>query len=74
MAKQAIVVKTYKNESEYQKDANRMRAEGYEVQTMDQAERSGCMRWLLVGPLALVWKKHQITVTYRLAEQATDSG
>jgi len=68
MTKKQIVVKTYKNDKAYQKDANRMRGQGYEVQQMDQAERSGCLRWLLVGPLALVWKKHQITVTYRLTE------
>jgi len=63
-----IVVKTYRSKKQYQTDANKMRAQGYEVQTMDQAEKSGCLRWLLVGPLALVWKKHRITVTYRLTD------
>jgi len=64
----SVVVKTYNSDKAYQRDANKMRSKGYEVQTMDQAEKSGCLRWLLVGPLALVWKKHRITVTYRLSE------
>jgi len=64
---QQIVVKTYKNEKQYQRDANKMREKGYRIQSVEKSEKSGCLRWLLVGPLALVWKKHQITVTYELA-------
>ena len=63
-----ILVKTYNDEKRYQRDANRMRRKGYRVTDVTQAERSGCFRWLLVGPLALVWKKHTITVTYEREE------
>jgi len=63
-----IVVKTYKTEKAYQRDANRMRDKGYEIHNMDQSERMGCWRYLLFGPLALLWKPNVITVTYRLTE------
>ena len=64
--KKGIVIKRYKTEKEYQKDANKMRQNGYRIQDVAKAERSGCLRWLLVGPIALVWKKHEMTVTYEL--------
>jgi len=63
-----IVIKTYRSDREYQKDANKMLRKGYEIQETDQTERAGLFRWLLVGPLALAWKKHRITVTYRLKD------
>lgn len=61
-----IVVKTYKNEKEYQKDATKMQKKGYAIQNMDQSRKTGCMRWLLVGPFALAWQHREITVTYTL--------
>lgn len=66
-----IVIKKYSNEAEYQKDANKMRLRGYRIQTAAKSERSGCLRWILVGPLALVWKKHEMTVTYELEDSET---
>ena len=66
MSKKQIVVKTYRNDKEFQRDANKMKARGYRINNTSQSERSGCFKWLLVGPLALVWKKHEITVIYEL--------
>lgn len=59
-------VRTYGSQTEFQRDANRMGAEGWRVtSTMDQQQRSGCMRMMTLGLFALVWKpKAKIVVTY----------
>lgn len=72
MAKQALVVKRYKNEGEYQKDANKMLKQGYEVQTViSEQPRSGCMRFIALGGIgALVFKPKPVqVVTYRLTQK-----
>lgn len=68
MAKQAIVIKRYKNDKEYQKDANKMGKKGYEVQSVTSEQpRSGCARWLTIGIFAAIFKpKPVLVVTYRL--------
>lgn len=62
--KKSVVVKKYKSEKQYQKDANRMRKKGYRIQDVVKVERGSVQRFLLVGPLALFWKRHDITATY----------
>lgn len=50
MAKQPIVVKRYKNETEYQDDANKMLKSGYAIQsTVNEQPRTGCMRFIMLG-------------------------
>lgn len=65
-----VVVKRYKSDKEYQKDATKMIGQGYEVaNTVSEDQRSGCMRWLMIGPLALIFKpKAKHVITYRLKE------
>lgn len=69
MAKKTIEVKRYKNEKEYQKDAGKMAAKGYEVQSVvSEQPRSGCGRMLTIGIFAAVFKpKPELVVTYRLS-------
>jgi tartrate dehydratase beta subunit/fumarate hydratase class I family protein len=67
---QAVVVKRYKDEGEYQKDANKMIGKGYEIQsTVNEQPRTGCMRFVMLGGIgALVFKPKPVkVVTYRLA-------
>ncbi|MDI9549466.1 MAG: hypothetical protein QM346_17880 [Chloroflexota bacterium] len=62
-----IIVKRYKSDSVYQRDAQKMRDQGYTVQSVTSEQpRSGCMRIILTGGLgALFWKpKPQLVVTY----------
>jgi hypothetical protein len=68
MAQQAIIVKRYKNEKLYQKDAAKMTKKGYEVQSVTSEQpRSGCARWMFIGIFAAIFKpKPELVVTYRL--------
>lgn len=70
MAKKAIEVKRYKDEKEYQKDANKMLAKGYEVQSViSEQPRSGCARWMTIGIFAAIFKPKPVqVVTYRLKQ------
>jgi hypothetical protein len=69
MAKKTIVVKRYKSDREYQRDAARMTRDGYVVQGITSEQpRSGCGRWLTIGVFALIFKpKPELVVTYALA-------
>jgi hypothetical protein len=71
-----IIVKRYKSQAAFQRDANRMRAKGYEVQdTTSEQPRGSCLRIVLgvltLGIFALLWKpKPVIVVTYRYTGQS----
>jgi hypothetical protein len=70
MAGKAVIVKRYQNEKEYQKDAGKMAAKGYEVASVvSEQPRSGCGRFVALGGIgALIFKpKPVLVVTYRLA-------
>lgn len=64
-----IFVKEYKSNSEYQKEANNLFQQGYEVvSSVDQSQRIGCARGCLLGLFSLVWRpKSKILVTYKKA-------
>lgn len=68
MAKKAIVVRRYKNEKEFQKDAVGLAKQGYEVQSVvSEQPRSGCARIMAIGFLAVMFKPRPVlVVTYRL--------
>jgi hypothetical protein len=61
-----VLVRVYKNQSEYQRDAQRLSVEGWRVVSVtEQEQRSGCIRIVLLWFLALLWKpKPRILVTY----------
>lgn len=63
------IVREYKSREAFQRDAAKMSADGYAVQTVtDQQQRSGCMRIMTLGLFALVWKpKAKLLVTYHRA-------
>ena len=63
----SVQVKEYKNVEEFNKDAQRVFKEGWEVQSQtERTQRPGCMRILLTGGMALVFPpKPTIVVTYR---------
>ena len=63
-----IVVKRYKTEKLYQKDARRMLKRGYCVQSViSEQPRAGCGRILTLGFFALLFKpKPELVVTYHL--------
>jgi hypothetical protein len=70
MAKDRVLVRRYKDEKEYQKDANKMAKQGYVVDSVvtENLGRGGC-RWLAFGLFNFLSKpKHVLVVTYRLAE------
>lgn len=61
----AIVVKRYKTEREYQRDAQGMARKGYKViNVVSEQQRSGCLRILLIG--IIFPPKPQFVVTYSL--------
>lgn len=66
-------VKTYTKPEQYQHEASRMSRDGWRVvSTEEHAPRTGCMRWLIMGPLVLIFRpKHKIVVTY---ERTTPQG
>lgn len=63
----SLQVKTYTKPQQYQRDAGRMSKKGWTVvSTQEHAPRTGVGRWLLIGPLALIFRpKHKIVVTYQ---------
>lgn len=63
-----IVVKRYKNEKDYQKDAGRMSKRGYKVvSTISEQQRRSLFTVIMTGFLALLFpKKPQLVVTYTL--------
>lgn len=62
----ATTVRTYRSHRDFERDANKMAQDGWRVaSTMDQQQRSGCMRWMTLGLFSLIWKpKSKIVVTY----------
>lgn len=66
MAAQTIV-REYKSRQAFERDAEKLAAEGYSVLTVtDSQQRSGCLRMLTLGFLALIWKpKSKLIVTYQ---------
>ena len=66
-----LVVKRYKNERQYQRDARKMQAKGYEVVSVTAENQGrGCASWALLGVFALLTKpQNELVVTYRLTVQ-----
>ena len=66
-----LIVKRYKSEAHYQRDAQHMLRQGYEVQSVvSEQPNAGCLRGCMLGLLALVFKpKPVLVVTYRLVAQ-----
>lgn len=64
----SIIVKRYKSEKQYQRDARRLAKHGYEVASVvSEQSRSGCLRILMLGLFAWLFKpKPVLVVTYRL--------
>lgn len=65
-----ILVKTYQSDRALQRDANKLAKRGYEIASVEKDAKSGCLRWVLIGPLALIFKSHSTTVTYWLARES----
>lgn len=65
----SILVKRYKDERAYQKDAQRMVRRGYKVTSVtSEMQRAGCARILTLGIFTLLFPpKPQLVVTYILA-------
>lgn len=61
------MVRTYKGESAYQKEAAKLAAQGWRVISVTpQPRRSGCARILLIGIFAAIFKpKPILIVTYQ---------
>lgn len=66
MAPRSTMVREYASRKEFEKDANKLAKDGWAVVTQsEQTQRSGCARFLLIGPLALIFHpKSHIAVTY----------
>jgi hypothetical protein len=65
MALKPIVIKRYKNEREYQRDAQKMTRRHYRIQSVvSEQQRNGFMRLLLIG--FFFPPKAQLIVTYSL--------
>lgn len=72
MSKKALVVKSYKNDKAYRKDALKMSRKGYRVvNVQNHKENQGCgllgCKALIFLPLVLIGKKPTLVVTYELA-------
>ena len=73
MGKKPIIVKSYKNDKSYRKDAPRMARRGYEVSNVESfKERQGCAgmgcKAIIFLPWAFLGKKPALVVTYKLVE------
>lgn len=71
MSNKPIQVKRYRDEKQYQKDAAKMAAKGYEIQSVvSEQPRSGCGRFIALGGIgAIIFKpKPELVVTYRLRQ------
>ena len=64
-----VVVRRYKTEREYQRDAGRMVKRGYRVaHVVSEMRNAGCMRWLTIGLFAIIFRpKPELVVTYQRA-------
>lgn len=61
-----VKTRQYKGHGAFERDANKLGKDGWSVKSVtDQPQRSGFMRILLTGGLALIWKPpSRILVTY----------
>lgn len=68
MTPKAIVVRRYKNEKEYQKDAQGMGKRGYKViSVVSEQKRRSLFTVLMTGFLAILFpRKPELVVTYSL--------
>ena len=66
MAKPTIMVKEYKGTDDFQKEAQKLAKQGWTVTGQsERSQRAGCLRFILIGPLALIFHpKSRVTVTY----------
>ena len=67
--KETIVIKSYKNEKGYRRDAKKMAKKGYSVMGVENfKENQGCgllgCKALIFLPLVLIGKKPKLVVTY----------
>lgn len=64
----SIVVKRYKNERDYQRDAQRMSKRSYHVVSVtSEKPRAGCLRIVSLGLFTLIFPpKPELVVTYSL--------
>jgi hypothetical protein len=64
-----VTIREYRDRAEFDREAKKLARDGWEVQTMtERSQRSGCVRILLTGGLALVFPpKPHLVVTYRRA-------
>lgn len=62
-----IKVREYRSQGAFQRDAARAAGDGWTVQSVtDRPQRAGCLRILLTGGVALVWKPpSRVMVTYQ---------
>lgn len=70
---QNTIVREYKSREAFERDAQKLAAEGYSVVSVTETQpRAGCIRILTLNLLALVWRpKPKLVVTYqRLAPPA----
>ena len=67
-----VIIKRYKNEKAFQKDARKLAKKGWAVQTVTSEQpRAGCARWLTIGLFAVIFKpKPELVVTYNLTTGA----
>jgi len=71
MGSKTILVRRYKTDPEYQKDANKLAKQGYVVvNATSEQPRSGCLRILTLG--ILFKPKPQLVVTYQHQQDKTD--
>ncbi len=68
MAPKAIIVKRYKDEREYERDAQKMARQKYKViNVISEKPRAGIMRFLTLGIFTLIFPpKSVFVVTYSL--------
>jgi len=62
-----MIIKRYKSDKEYQREAAQMMKQGYKVAQMtSERPRAGCLRIILTGGLGVfLWPpKPQLVVTY----------
>jgi len=63
----ATKVKVYRTRGAFERDAERMAKQGWSViSASDKQQSAGCLRLLMIGPLALFVKpKSKVMVTYQ---------
>jgi hypothetical protein len=69
----AVIVREYKSQQAFEKDANELAALGYAVHSVvnQQAKGPGCLGILTTGLLAFRGRKSLLIVTYKRSEGAS---